>query len=99
MAAVANKPGRWHVASRVFAATAPAFLLTNTAGILLSLVLPGERISGIATATLLSYAIYTVIIMWIFSVKRLRTVWIGLVSALVLTGGGAWLLYTLEHAR
>ena len=99
MAAAARKPGRWHVASRVLAAAIPAFLLTNTTGILLSLALPGEQISGIAMATLVSYAIYTAIIMWIFSVKRLRTVWVGLASALLLTGSGAWLIYTLEYAR
>ena len=96
--AVAKRPGRWHVASRVFAATIPAFILTNTASILLSFLWPGAKIDGVAFAMLFSFMIYTAIIMWIFSVKRLRTVWIGLLSGIVLTGAGAWLMYTLENA-
>ena len=89
-------PGRWHIASRVFAAAVPGFVLTNTSGVLLSFLLPGDRINGVATATLLSFAIYTAIVMWTFSVKRLRTVWIGLMLGIVVTGAGAWLLYTPE---
>ena len=89
-------PGHWHIASRVFAATIPGFILTNTSGVLLSFLLPGDRISGVATATLLSFAVYAAIVMWIFSVKRLRTVWTGLMLGILATGAGAWLLYTLE---
>ena len=98
MATAAKSLGRWHVASRVFAAAIPGFVLTNTTGILLSFLLPGDKLDGIATATLLSYAIYTAIILWVFSVQRLRTVWIGLLSALAVTGAGAWLMVTLESA-
>ncbi|MEM8814278.1 MAG: DUF3649 domain-containing protein [Pseudomonadota bacterium] len=97
-AVMAKRPGRWHIASRVFAATIPGFVLTNTSGVLLSFLLPGEKLSGVAIATLLSFAIYAAIVMWIFSVKRLRTVWLGLLTGILLTGGGAWLLYTLEAA-
>lgn len=96
VASTTKRPGRWHVTSRVTAAAIPGFVLTNTSGILLSFLLPGEKIDGIAIATLLSFAIYTAIIMWVFSVARLRTVWIGLIGGIVLTGGGAWLMYTLE---
>ncbi|MEM7501591.1 MAG: hypothetical protein AAF417_06085 [Pseudomonadota bacterium] len=97
MATAASKGlGRWHVASRVFAAVVPAFVLTNTTSVLLGFLLPGGKFTGVATATLLSYALYTAIIMWIFSVKRLRTVWTTLMVGIVLTGAGAWLMYTLE---
>ena len=96
MATSAKHLGRWHVASRVFAAVIPAFVLTNTASIFLGLLIPGDKFSGVATATLLSYAIYTALIMWIFSVERLRTVWIVLLSGILATGAGSWLLYTLE---
>ena len=63
---------------------------------MLSFLLPGDKISGVATATLLSFAIYAAIVMWTFSVRRLRTVWIGLTLGILVTGAGAWLLYTLE---
>ena len=91
-----KRVGRWHIASRVLAAAIPGFLLTNTTGILLTFLLPGDKLSAIATATLLSYLVYTVIILWIFSVERLRTVWVGLLVALAITGVGAWLMHTLE---
>jgi len=96
--ATAKRPGRWHVTSRVLAAAIPGFILTNTSGVFLALVLPGERVDGVAAATLLSFAIYTAIIMWIFSVKRLRTVWIGLLGGIFVTSAGAWLMYTLKAA-
>lgn len=88
---------RWNVATRVFAALIPAFILTNTLSVFLGLLWPGAKVNGVAWGTLLSYAFYTCIIMWIFSVKRLRTVWLGLLAGLVVTGGGAWLLYFLEN--
>ncbi|MEM7048218.1 MAG: DUF3649 domain-containing protein [Acidobacteriota bacterium] len=91
-------PGRWHVTSRVVAAAIPGLILTNTLAILLSFLLPGDKITAVATATVLSYAIYGALILWIFSVQRLRTVWIGLLSGIVVTAAGAWLMYTLEAA-
>ncbi|MEM1176966.1 MAG: hypothetical protein AAGM22_01375 [Acidobacteriota bacterium] len=94
-----SRSGRWHVASRVIAALIPGFLVTNTTGILLSFLIPGvDKLTAIATATVLSYVIYTAIILWIFSVERLRTVWLGLLGALAVTGAGSWLMYTLEAA-
>ena len=103
MATAAKRVGRWHVASRVFAAAIPGFMLTNTAAILLSFLLsfllPDDKLGAVATATLLSYAIYLVIIMWIFSVRRLRTVWIGLLAATAVMGVGAWVMYVFEAAR
>ena len=94
--AVAKQPvGRWHVTSRVVAALIPGFVLTNTFGIFLALALPGGRLDTIAFATVISFIVYCAIVMWIFSVKTLKTVWTGLLGSIVFTGGGAWLLYTL----
>ncbi|MEM1411365.1 MAG: hypothetical protein AAGH19_03325 [Pseudomonadota bacterium] len=96
VATARKAPGRWHVTSRVVAAILPAFILTNTAAVLLALALPGERLTGAAIGTFASFLIYVAIIMWVFSVERLRTVWLGLTAAIIVTGGGAWLLYLLE---
>ena len=90
--------GGWHVTSRVFAALIPAFLLTNTFGVFLVLALPGERLGAVAFSTLVSFIVYCCIIMWIFSGERLRTVWLGLLAGLLVTGGGAWGLYFLENS-
>ena len=95
VASTTNKVGRWHVASRVFAATVPAFVLTNTTGIFLALALPIGQFSSIVTSMVSSFAIYTAIILWIFSVKRLRTVWWAMLGGIVITAGCAWLLHAL----
>ncbi|MEM9403972.1 MAG: hypothetical protein AAGA44_15990 [Pseudomonadota bacterium] len=89
---------RWHVASRVFAAAVPAFVLTNTTGIFVALASPAGEFQAVATSLASAFAVYTAIILWIFSVKRLRTVWLGLLSGLVITGGGAGLLLYLGGA-
>ena len=86
----------WRVAARVLAAVLLGYLLTNTSAVLLGFLLPMSKVDSVLTASLLSFAIYTAIIMWIFSVKTLRTVWLGLGLASVVTGVGAWLLYLLE---
>lgn len=88
MASATEKVGRWHVASRVFAATIPGFVITNAAAILLSFLLPGDKISGVANGMIMSWAIWTAIIIWIFSVRRLRTVWLGLLAMAVVSCGG-----------
>ncbi|MEM1173718.1 MAG: iron transporter [Pseudomonadota bacterium] len=93
-----SKPGRWHIASRVFAAALPGYVLANSASIFLGLLLPVRKIESVATAALLSFAIYTAIIMWVFSVRRLSTVWYGLLGAVVLTSTGSWWLLNLENA-
>lgn len=95
MASATRKVRRWHVGSRVFAAIIPAFILTNTFGIFLALALPVGEFQAIATSMVSSFAIYTCIILWIFAVERLRTVWFGMLGGIALTAGGAWLLYTL----
>ena len=103
VATIVNKKSRWHVTSRVLAAAIPGLILTNTAGILFSYLLPAlfaaDKFVAVATATLLSFAFYTVIIMWIFAAERLRTIWIALVGGIIVTGTGAWLLYLLESSQ
>ncbi|MEM6796842.1 MAG: hypothetical protein AAF725_22910 [Acidobacteriota bacterium] len=93
-----QKVSRWHVASRVFAATIVGFILTNSTGILLTFILPLDKISAVAVASVLSFVLWAAIILWVFSVERLRTVWLTLVTAIAVTGGGAWVMYTLEAA-
>ncbi|MEM1174487.1 MAG: DUF3649 domain-containing protein [Pseudomonadota bacterium] len=91
-----SKPGRWHIASRVLAAVIPGYILANSASIFLGLLLPIKKTEGVATAVLLSFAIYTCVIMWVFSVRRLATVWLGLLGAILFTAGGSWLLLGME---
>ncbi|MEM1412012.1 MAG: hypothetical protein AAGH19_06590 [Pseudomonadota bacterium] len=91
-----RSPGRWHVVSRIFAAAIPGYALANAASVLLGLLTPFSKTDSVVTAALASFAIYTGIIMWVFTVRRLATVWLGLLGALVVTTGSAWLLLGLE---
>ncbi|MEM9305182.1 MAG: hypothetical protein AAGE01_23935 [Pseudomonadota bacterium] len=86
---------RWHVTSRVIAAAIPGFILANTVSILFGFIMPGSTADGAAWGTIMAYAFYTCIIIWVFSVKRLRTVWLGLSGGIALTSAGAWGLYLL----
>ena len=87
---------RWGVTSRVVAALIPGFLLTNTTGVLLSFLIPGEKFTGIAWATLLSFLLYAAIIMWVFHVDRLKTVWLGLLGCIAMTSLASLGLYIIN---
>lgn len=93
-----HNPGRWQITSRVAAALIPGYVLANSMSVLLGLLMPFNKIDSVVTAALASFAIYTVIIMWAFSVQRLKTVWLGLLAAVVVTAGSSWLVLGLEGA-
>lgn len=90
-------PGRrWHVTARVLAAVVLGYLVTNTVGVILALASPASKPSAVAGATIASFLLWAVIAMWVFSVRRTRTVWVGLLGALVVSGLAAWLLIGAE---
>ncbi|MEM7361161.1 MAG: hypothetical protein AAF431_18885 [Pseudomonadota bacterium] len=100
MAKSLRAPGRWHVTSRVIAALIPGFVLVNAFGIALALILANfigwSKFDAVAFSTLWSFAFYTAVVMWIFSVKTLRKVWLTLLAGLVVTGGLAYGLLVFE---
>jgi hypothetical protein len=69
---------RKQVLLRVLLAVAGGYLLTNLIGIFLSHLLPLSKSDAVVTASVLSFAIYTSLIMWTFSVKRLSHIGWGL---------------------
>ena len=90
-------PGRrWHVTARVLAAVVLGYLVTNTVGVMLALASPASKPSAVAGATIASFLLWAVIAMWVFSVRRTRTAWVGLLGALVVSGAAAWLLIGAE---
>lgn len=90
-------PGRrWHVTARWVAAALLGYLVTNTVGITLALASPAAKPSAVAGATIASFLLWALIAMWVFSVRRTRTVWLGLGGALVLSGALASLLTAVE---
>ena len=63
---------------RILLAVVGGYILTSLVSVFLSHSLPLSKSDAVVTASLLSFAIYTSLIMWIFSVKSLRHVWWGL---------------------
>ena len=82
--------------ARVVAAVVLGYLVTNTVGVMLALASPASKPSAVAGATIASFLLWAVIAMWVFSVRRTRTVWAGLLGALVVSGGAGWLLIGAE---
>ena len=82
---------RLHVASRVLAALA-CYGLTSLISIVLALVWPIPQAQAVLSSIMLSFAIYAVLIMWVFSVRSLRTVWLAIIIGSALFGLLAWIL-------
>ncbi|UTW48683.1 hypothetical protein [Bacterioplanoides sp. SCSIO 12839] len=80
-------PERNAVIFRVLAALLPAFVLTNSLGILLVLILPFDRLAVISWASVLGFLFYSVLVMWIFHVSSLKRIWGRLMLAILLTSG------------
>ncbi|MET0356067.1 MAG: DUF3649 domain-containing protein [Cellvibrio sp.] len=74
---------RWQVAIRIFLAVAGGYLVTNLLIILLSYVLPLSKSDAVVTASLMSFAIFSSWVVWVFSVKNLRQIWWGLLVSAV----------------
>lgn len=70
---------RWSVASRAAAAIVGGYALTSAATVLLGLIWPGPRAVGLMWATLLSFTVYAVAIMWVFTTRSATRAWIGMI--------------------
>lgn len=74
---------RWEVAGRCLIAVFGGYLFTIALSIFLTQVLPIAKSSAVMTANLLSFAIYTIAIIWVFSVKEFRHLWWGLTGSAI----------------
>lgn len=77
---------RWQVFGRIVIATLGGYAFTLLLGILLTHLLPISKSSAVMTASLLSFAIYTSVIIWVFSAKSLRSVAINLGASVLVLG-------------
>ncbi len=93
-----SKP-QWAVVSRIVAAFLPGFALTNALGVMVVLLLPFERLSAIAWVTVLAFAFYAALIMWIFHIQSLRKVWSVLMFSLIISSLASWWLILLEKTQ
>ncbi|OFJ50232.1 hypothetical protein BA896_012980 [Janthinobacterium lividum] len=69
---------RLGVASRSLAAIVGGYMLTALLTMLLSVSLPMARAEAVMTATVLSFAVYTCAVMWVFATRSALRAWLGL---------------------
>lgn len=70
---------RLSVLSRVLAASAGAYVLVNLASMALGFLLPVESYKALLFAMQISFLVYTVAIIWVFSVHSATKAWLGLI--------------------
>jgi hypothetical protein len=83
---------RLAVLSRVGAAAIGGYALATVSSILLSHVLPMPKAQAVLTGVLISFAIYTCAIMWVFSVSTATKAWSGLLGATAVCGVLSWMV-------
>ena len=77
---------RKEVSLRIFFAIGGGYLLASIASVFLSYILPLSKSDAVVTASLLSFAIFTGAVIWVFSAKRLRNAWLGLAVPILVLG-------------
>lgn len=83
---------RWSVASRVAAAVLGGYALASAVTVLLALLWPVPKAQGVLWATMLSFAIYTVAVIWVFCARSATRAWCGMALGTAVCAGLAWLL-------
>lgn len=82
---------RLAVASRALAAVVGGYALTALAVTALAIFLPLSRAEASMTATLLSFVIYTCVVIWVFATRTAWRAWAGIVAPAVVLGALVWL--------
>lgn len=83
---------RWSVASRVLAAALGGYALTSSLTVLLSLVWPLPKGQAVLAASMLSFTLYAVAVIWVFSVRSATRAWLGMLIPTALISLACWLL-------
>lgn len=78
--------------SRAAAAILGGYALASAATIFLAAILPLPRAEAVLASTLLSFAIYTSAIIWVYAEHNIRRVWWGLLGASAVLGATGLLL-------
>lgn len=82
---------RWAVASRVVAAALGGYALTSAATLLLSVLWPAPQAQGVLWATMLSFTIYTVVVLWVCCTATAKRAWAGVLIGTAVLCALAWL--------
>lgn len=74
---------RWMVFSRVLAATVGGFLIANLSVPVLAGLFSGQGVLATYSAMLLSFVVWLIAIIWVFSAATLKRVWTGTTGAII----------------
>ncbi|MGX9462696.1 hypothetical protein ACWXWU_15905 [Shewanella sp. A14] len=83
---------RFALISRIMAAIIGGYILTNLLAILLSYLLPMPQSERVLTAMLVSFVIYTAVILWVFTTKTATKAWIGIAIPSLISAACALML-------
>ncbi|MFL9609583.1 DUF3649 domain-containing protein [Methylobacillus sp. Pita2] len=83
---------RLAVASRIVAAVVAGYALASAVSILFALLLPVSRAEAVLASTMLSFAVYAGIVIWVFHARSATQAWIGLLVPLAVISLVCWLL-------
>ncbi|MCJ2188821.1 iron transporter [Novosphingobium beihaiensis] len=83
---------RWAVASRAAAAFLGGYALTSAATIVLALLWPVPKAQGVFAASMLSFALYAIVILWAFHCPSVKRVWTVMLIGTAGLSALAWLL-------
>lgn len=83
---------RLAVASRVVAAALGGYALASAATVLLALAWPAPQSQALLWASMLSFTIYSVVVIWVFMARSATRAWIGVVATTAVLAALAWLL-------
>ena len=76
--------------SRIVAALFGGYLFTYAFTAALARVLPMNKVDALVTASLVSFAVYSLAILWAFACRSARRAWAGLSLAVPLAAIGFW---------
>lgn len=80
----------WSTISRIAAALLGGYLFTYAFTAALARLLPLDKVDALIIATLLSFLVYTLAILWVFTCRSARKAWAGMALALPLSVIGFW---------
>jgi hypothetical protein len=85
-----TKSAVWPTISRITAALLGGYLFTYAFTAALARLLPLDKVDALVIASLPSFVIYTLAILWAFACRSARRAWAGMALALPLSVIGFW---------
>lgn len=85
----------WSVFSRVLAAALGGYALSSAATVLMTLLWPAPKAQAVLWATMLSFTVYTVVVIWAFCTPTAKRAWMGTLLGTAVLSGLAWLSHAL----